>query len=259
MMAQKLLAAQAVERKLEQIPENATRLRLERERVLAQLRVAEVEEAAIAEFDAKRSQYEARARELYLSDRKKYETPEQVMASHILFDIHKHTREEALKLAEDARAKIVAGADFNEVAQKSSEDPSAGTNAGKLGWFAKTEMDPAFGNAAFALRNVGEVSQPVLSNFGWHLIKLEGKRPASVKPFDSVKDLILADMRQKFVEEQRDAVLRVVNDDSGRKVNTQAIDALYLAPETEKAKRAIEAGKNTSAQTSQDAPTQQAK
>lgn len=259
MMAQKVLAAQAVERKLDQIPENATRIRLEQERVLAQLRIADIEEAAGKEFDAKRAQYEARAREIYVADRKKYETPEQVMASHILFDVHKHTREEALRLAEDARAKIIAGADFNEIAQKSSEDPSAATNAGKLGWFAKAEMDPSFADAAFALRNVGEVSQPILSSFGWHIIKLEGKRPASVKSFDSVKDLILADLRQKFVDERRGALLRVVNDDSGRKINVEAVDALYVAPETEKAKRAIEAGKGIGAAPSPTTPAPNAK
>ena len=88
------------------------RYRLEVDRVLAQLRVVDIEEQAAREFDAKSEQYEARARELYAADRKKFEIPEQVSASHILFDIRKHSRDEGLKLArKQARSVLIAASD----------------------------------------------------------------------------------------------------------------------------------------------------
>ena len=245
LIVQKALAAQALERKLEQDPVNATRLSLERDRTLAQLRVAEVEEAAGREFDARAPQNEARARELYLADRKRYEMPEQVQASHILFDKRKHSREEGLKLAQETRARIMAGANFNDVAQKVSEDPSVAQNGGRLGWFAKPEMDPAFADAAFGLRKEGDVSEPILSSFGWHLIRLEGHRPAGMRSFDMVKDLVLADMRKKYVDDRRDVVIRGITEDAKLKINEAAVSTLYVSPETEKAKRAIEAAKQT--------------
>jgi peptidyl-prolyl cis-trans isomerase C len=243
MMVQKMLAVEARDRKLDQTPVNQTRVRLESERLLAALRVEDIEASAGREFDARRSQYEARARELYLVDRKRFEVPEEVSASHILFDLRKHSREEGLKLAEDARAKVLAGADFNELARKVSEDPSVAANAGKIGWFGKGQMDPAFTDAAFALKRPGEVSAPVLSTFGWHVIKLEERRPASVKSFDQVKDQVLAEMRQQFVEERRENAVRAITSDPAWKVNDAAVSALYVRADTDAALRAIDSGK----------------
>jgi peptidyl-prolyl cis-trans isomerase C len=228
LLVQKSLAAQPETAALAQTPQNAVRIGLENERVLAQLRLEDIERRAGAAFDARRAQYDARARELYLVDRRKYEQPERVAASHILFDVKRHTPEEARRLAEQARARILAGADFNAVAKEVSEDPSAGQNAGKLGWFTRAEMDPAFASAAFALKQNGDVSEPVLSSFGWHLIKLEDRRAAAPRPFEEVRDLILAEVRKKYVDEQREAALASIRDDPNVKLDREAIDALYV-------------------------------
>lgn len=90
----------------------------------------------------------------------------QIKASHILVD----TEEEAKSL----REKILAGEDFAAVAKQSSKCPS-GANGGDLGYFGKGMMVPEFEKAAFSLP-VGEVSQPVKTQFGWHLIKVTDKR-----------------------------------------------------------------------------------
>jgi peptidyl-prolyl cis-trans isomerase C len=230
LLIQKSLAAQPETAALAQTPQNAVRIRLENDRVLAQLRLEDIEKRAGQEFDARRSQYEPRARELYLVERKKFEVAEQVSASHILFDLKKHTREEARRLAEQARARIVAGADFNAVAKEVSEDPSAGQNAGKLGWFTRAEMDPAFASAAFALKQKGEVSEPVLSGFGWHLIKLEDRREARARPFEEVRDIIMGELRKKYVDEQREAAIVAIRDDPNVKLDRTALEALYVRP-----------------------------
>ena len=227
LVVQKALAAQARDRKLAESSEYSVRYRLEVDRALAQLRISDVEDQAAREFDAKLAQYEARARELYVADRKKYEVPEQVSASHILFDVRKHGKDEGLKLAQAARAKIVAGADFNTLAAEISEDPSAKQNGGRLGLFSRSgEMEPAFSAAAFALKQTGDVSEPVLSQFGWHLIKLDERRPAAPRKFEEVKDAIIAELRKKYVDEKREALLTSMRTDPTMKVDETAIDAL---------------------------------
>lgn len=82
------------------------------------------------------------------------------------------------------------GQDFSELAKKYSQDQSSSHRGGSLGWvgIGRYSKVPEFEKAAFALNNVGDVSEPVKTAFGWHIIKLEGKKP--VQPFDSVKDAI---------------------------------------------------------------------
>ena len=240
MLIERTLAAQAREEKLDALPENARRIESETNRLQTQLKLEKIEADAAAEFEAKRSAYEARARELYTVDRKKYATPEQFFASHILFDIKSRSKDEALKLARDARAKVVAGADFNKLAREISEDASAKRNFGKLDWFSAAEMDPAFSAGVAALKNIGDVSEPVLSSFGWHVIKLEARRPAVQKTFEEAREQILGELKQKYINEQREAALAKVRSDPTIKANREAIDALVIRVDQEAVRRAMQ-------------------
>jgi hypothetical protein len=85
----------------------------------------------------------------------------QVHAAHILLATQ--------QAADEARARIEAGEDFGDVAREVSTDPGTAANGGELGWFTREELVPSFAEAAFSLP-VGEVSQPVASEYGWHLI-----------------------------------------------------------------------------------------
>jgi len=241
LIVQKALARDAEAAKLGQAPGAMRRIELERERVLAQLYIEDVEQRAERDFDANIARHEARAREIYIADRRKYEIPEQVSASHILFDIKKHSKDEAQRLANDAYARLTRGADFEALAKELSEDPSAKVNNGQLGWFERKTMDPAFAQAAFGMARPGEISPPVLSTFGWHIIRFQGRRPQRVQPFEEVKDSIVAELRKKYVNEQREAVIAKVRDDPDMKVNVADIDALYVRPDPEATKRALEA------------------
>lgn len=80
------------------------------------------------------------------------------------------------------------GQDFSELAKKYSQDQSSSRRGGSLGWvgIGRYSKVPEFEKAAFSLANVGDVSEPVKTAFGWHILKLEGKKP--VQPFDSLKD-----------------------------------------------------------------------
>ncbi|HEV1285432.1 MAG TPA: peptidylprolyl isomerase [Bryobacteraceae bacterium] len=122
------------------------------------------------------------------------------------------TPEEALAKATDLRAKIVAGADFATLAKENSDDKGSGANGGDLGAFGKGQMVPEFDKEAFLLP-VGQVSQPVKSQFGYHIIKVESH---STKPFDDVKATILkripADMAQKALQDLKAKRPAVYND-----------------------------------------------
>ena len=243
MLVQKSLAAQARTAKLDGTPEARVRMQLELDRLLAQLMVESVEAAASAEFDANRARYEARAREFYTIDRARFSTPDQVSATHVLFDAKKRGAEDAKRLAQQARAKIMAGADMSKLAYEDSDDPSAKRNSGALGWFGKKEMDPAFADAAFALRNPGDVSEPVQSEFGWHVIRLDGRRPSAVKPYEEVREAIMADLKKRYVDEKREDAVGAIRRDPATQVNREAVGALSPRIDVDSAVRAIEAPK----------------
>jgi foldase protein PrsA len=98
-----------------------------------------------------------------------YNTPAQVRARHILVK----TKPEA----DAIEAKLKQGQDFATLAKQYSTDPGSKAQGGELGWFSAQQMVKPFSDAAFAL-NVGQISQPVNTPFGWHIIQVEGKRPA---------------------------------------------------------------------------------
>ena len=81
--------------------------------------------------------------------------------------------------------------------------------------------------------NVGDVSEPIRSSFGYHLIRLEGRHPAGVRTFDQVKHSILADERAKYIDAQREVVLAPFKSDPATKVNQAAIDSLIVKVDSE--------------------------
>ena len=93
-----------------------------------------------------------------------------------------------------------------------------------------------------ALKNIGDVSEPVLSSFGWHVIKLEARRPAVQKTFEEAREQILGELKQKYVNEQREAALAKVRSDPTIKANREAIDALVIRVDQEAVRRAAAAG-----------------
>ena len=111
---------------------------------------------------------------------------EEVHARHILLP----TEDEA----KAALARVKKGEDFAKVATELSKDPAG--DGGDLGWFTKDRMVPEFADAAFKLQP-GQVSDPVKSQFGWHVIKVEERRMKTFPPFDQVKDQAARYVAQK--------------------------------------------------------------
>jgi peptidyl-prolyl cis-trans isomerase C len=254
MLMQKSLAANARNAKLDVAPENMLRIQLETDRLLGQFYIERIEAAAAAEFDATRSNYEARAREIYLVEKARFERPEQLMATHILFDTKKRSSDDAKALAAATRARVVAGADMSLLARELSDDPSAQNNNGKLDWFGRKEMDPAFASAAFALANPGDISEPVQSQFGWHVVRLDARRPAGVAPFDQVRETLMAELKKRFVDERREAAVAAIRRDPQTKIDSAAVDALTPKIDIEAAKRALGASPGAPSTTPAPAP-----
>jgi peptidyl-prolyl cis-trans isomerase C len=106
---------------------------------------------------------------------------QEVRARHILVA----TEAEAQAIV----TEVNKGTDFAELARQKSKDPGAAAEGGDLGWFGKDQMVPEFADAAFKM-NKGQVSEPVKTQFGWHVIKVEDKRTKPVPEFAKVKDQI---------------------------------------------------------------------
>jgi peptidyl-prolyl cis-trans isomerase C len=106
--------------------------------------------------------------------------------------------------AKEIQTKIAKGEDFGELAKRFSMDPSAKTSGGDLGFHPKGSLIPEYEEAAFKLTKVGQVTPPVKSKFGYHVIKLEGVREGQIVPFAEVKDFI----NQKMVQEKQTEVLK---------------------------------------------------
>jgi peptidyl-prolyl cis-trans isomerase C len=123
-------------------------------------------------------------KKFYDQNKDKFKSGEQIRASHIL------VKDE--KTAQDILAQLKKGASFEDLARKNSTDASA-AKGGDLGWFAKGSMVPDFEKAAFSLKE-GELSNVVKTPYGYHIIKVTGKRPAGARSFEEVKDQIKASM-----------------------------------------------------------------
>jgi peptidyl-prolyl cis-trans isomerase C len=142
-----------------------------------------------------------------------------------------HILLETKEQADSVYQQLKEGADFAELAKEKSIDPSAKSNAGDLGFFGWGKMVPEFQEVAFKMKD-GEISRPVKTTFGWHIIKLIERREVEQQPFEQVKDMI----RAKLERDKREARMREYFDQLKKKVNfklnEEALD-LLLSKKTE--------------------------
>jgi len=125
----------------------------------------------------------------YNDNIRQYSTPEQVRASHILLKTEGKDDATVKKQAEELLAKIKAGANFEELARKNSQDEGSAVKGGDLDFFNKGQMVPEFDKAAFSMQP-GQLSDLVKSTFGYHIIKVTDKKAASTKTLAQVRPQI---------------------------------------------------------------------
>ena len=167
-----VLAAQAAEtRKLADSADAKRRLAYNRNKTLMEM---------LLQAEAKTALTEESMRKVYDEATKQIGSEQETRARHILVE----KEDEAKAIGEELKK----GADFAELAKTKSKDPGA-AEGGDLGYFTKDQMVPEFSDVAFKLE-VGKISDPVKSQFGWHVIKVEDRRVRPVPEFDKVKDQI---------------------------------------------------------------------
>lgn len=188
----KMLAAEGLKGGLDKDPEVVRQLDLMRENLVANAQIQKMEKGIALSDDDLKKQYEA--------GRSSYE---QVTAKHILIAFKgspaaqqgkaELTEEQAKAKAEDLRKQIVAGTvKFEDVAKKESDDVGSGANGGDLGTFGHGQMVPEFEKASFEGK-VGDVSEPIRTQFGYHIIRVEKR---DLTPFEQVKPTLERTERQ---------------------------------------------------------------
>ncbi|WP_168210508.1 peptidylprolyl isomerase [Persicimonas caeni] len=146
----------------------------------------------------------------YEENKEAFNRPEQVHARHILIKVEPEADEaawekahkEALEIRKKATAK---GTDFAKLAEEHSQGPSA-NQGGDLGWFGRGRMVPEFEEVAFNLEK-GQVSEPVKTQFGWHLVKKVDEREAGTVAYDEVKDQLENKLRNQRVQQALQSLL----------------------------------------------------
>lgn len=160
--------------------------------------------AIAASIDAKLQtvDYDLLASEYYSAHIDEFQVPQMPVVSHILVDVDDRSYQDALEIALRLRQELMDGADFGMIAKRESDDESAKMNAGRLGAIKKGTTYPTFEKAAYSLAEIGEVSEPVFSIFGIHLIRLDDTKASETLAFESVKSSIVtrlrAESRDKF-------------------------------------------------------------
>ncbi len=203
----KLLSNEAVKQNLDKSPEVQDELKFQRDDLLARAMFTHYQETAKVD-DAAVQQY-------YASHQGEFES---VKASHILVRVKgapmpapagkpELTDEQALAKAQDIRKRLLAGEDFAKLAKEESDDTGSGLNGGSLGEFHRGQMVPPFEQAAFALKP-GEISEPVKTPFGYHIIKVETH---TTRPLAEVKPEIEKKLRPEIARKQLEALRAQTN------------------------------------------------
>lgn len=225
LFARRAMAMRAEQEGLEKDPAVVAALKVARDKVLSDALIEKIDRANTPDDAAALSM----ARNIYRAKPERFKVAEQVQISHILIaGSEAASKKQAEKLLED----IKAGADFAKVAQEHSADKGSGAKGGDLGLFARGRMVPEFDAAAFALDKVGAVSGLVETKFGFHILKLTGKKPESVRPFDEVRDDLVKEVRANMQQEARAAAAQKMQ--QGAKANQAAIEAYAAGFKTAK-------------------------
>ncbi|MCU1260893.1 MAG: PpiC-type peptidyl-prolyl cis-trans isomerase [Bryobacterales bacterium] len=213
----KVLSKEAEKRNLDQQPTVKQQLAFDRQNVLAGALYTEMVKSAKVDDESARKYYNDHKADF-----------EQAKGRHILIRFKgsqvplragekELTDEEALAKAQDLRKKLLAGGDFATLAKAESDDAGSGTNGGDLGTFKHGQMVPAFEQAAFALP-AGQVSEPVKTQFGYHLIKVDEKQ---AKSFEEAKPEITEKLGPEIAKKELDEL---------RKKSPVTFDDAYFGP-----------------------------
>ncbi|UFS72003.1 peptidyl-prolyl cis-trans isomerase [Geomonas sp. RF6] len=192
MVVRELIMQQANKDGIDKSPEVAQKLEELKKRLVVEAYLKKKVEQSATPTDAEMKAF-------YEKNKDKFNSGEQIKASHILVK----SEDEAKQIEKELKG----GASFEDLAKKHSMDAAA-QKGGDLGWFGRGSMLPEFENAAFSLKE-GQISPIVKTKFGYHIIKLTGKRPAGQRSYEEVKDQI----KQALIPEKQQEVFKKLKED----------------------------------------------
>lgn len=226
------LAARAKEAGLDKDPAVQRRLQQLQEGLLADLYMQKLEKEAV------KVDLEQRAREIYKAEAPTLVKPESVYIQHILIGLKGRTPEMAAELAKKVRAEAVAdNADFLALADKYSEDPDKRRNGGDLGYNSPTSFVDPVRKAIAALNRKGQVSEPVQSEFGYHIIRFIDRKPPQPIKYEDVRKKLIDAESEKLQKERVDAVVAAVRGSKTVVVHTENVEKLVVPIDPEELKR----------------------
>ncbi len=192
----RVLSKEALRAGLDKNPLVIAAIERARERILSDAMIEKIDQSnqpSLQELDAW-------ARSNYNSSPKRFETPEQVEASHILIRTGEPGAREKM---EDIRKQIMAGAPFEELARTRSQDPGSAAKNGSLGVFGRGRMIKQFEDIAFNMNKPGEISPVFETPFGFHVIRLDRRIPSGVKMYAEVKDQLMQEAQADILGQGR--------------------------------------------------------
>jgi peptidyl-prolyl cis-trans isomerase D len=208
---------------------------------------------ALVDVDQVRQQVKVSDAEIeafYKQNIAQYTTPEQVAASHILLRLDDKDPAEVRKQAEEIVKRARAGEDFAALAKQFSQDESNNSSGGSLGEFGRGTMVPEFEQAAFAMKP-GDISDPVTTSFGIHVIKVDKNQPATTRPVSEVRAEIEEQLKWQKAQAEAESIAKAIEaqaktaadldrlakerglhvQDTGAFLRDEPIDGLGPAPE----------------------------
>ena len=214
LLVRRILAEEAVQNKLGEDLVVQAAMAVAKDRVLSDARLNQMDKANEPDEKA----LEAYARNKYQATIDKYQVPAKMRASHILIE---KKDDKSYQQAMELLNKLKAGADFAVMAKEYSKDPGSAARGGDLGYFGEGQMVKVFEEAAKVLEKPGDLSMPVESDFGYHIIRLDDRKPKSTLNFEEVKGTLLGESRAEILSQKR--VLKVQNITTQMKFERDAI------------------------------------
>ena len=196
LLVRRILAAEAQKEKLDRDLVVQAGMVVAKDRVLSDARLNQMDVAN----EPTEKAIEAYAQSKYRANIEKYEVPAQTRASHILIE---KKDENSLKEAQSLVTKIKEGAKFEDMAKEFSKDPGSASRGGDLGFFTAGRMVKTFEDATNALAKPGDISDPVESQFGYHIIRLDERQAKTVKSFDEVRLQLMSEARADLLSQKR--------------------------------------------------------
>ena len=196
LIVRRILAAEGKRDGLEKDPVVAASIEIARDRALSDARLARLD----AQNQPTEAAIEAYARNLFQANSAQFEKPQEWRARHILID---NTGAESLEKSKEILKLLRNGASFEELAKTHSTDKGSADRGGDLGFFGPGKMVRPFEDAVNALKAPGDLSEPVESQFGYHIIRLEERREKSKASYEEVREQLLGDARVAILNESR--------------------------------------------------------